>query len=235
MDKDTVIEVSNVGFAYGSHRVLSHVDLVLKEGDYFGIVGGNGAGKTTLLKLMLGLLTPTEGNIQLASGAQLGYVPQKMTFDIHFPATVQEIVSMGRVGLRGLFRGFTAEDDASVERALKDVGMWDMRDRLIGELSGGQTQRVFIARALASQPKALFLDEPTTAIDSAAQEAFYALINTLNKKHGLAIVLVSHDIETVAREVSRIAYVENTVIHYDSPAHFMKEHSYHAHAHVHTH
>jgi zinc transport system ATP-binding protein len=143
--------------------VLSNIKLDIHRGDYLGLVGGNGAGKTTLLKLILGLLTPKNGTIQLfgqdirsfKDWSKVGYVPQKATaFDANFPATVEEVVLMGRYGRRGLFRRITTEDREKALEAIQQVDMLRYRNTLIGDLSGGEQQRVFIARALKSRGEA---------------------------------------------------------------------------------
>ncbi len=167
---ENIIEVQNVSFSYNGHEVLKDINLAIHRGDYLGLVGGNGSGKTTLIKIILGLLKPTSGTIKLfgknitdfKDWSKIGYVPQKATsFDVNFPATVREVVLMGRYGRRGLFHRVAQEDRDRAREALEQVEMWQHRDRLIGDLSGGQQQRVFIARALATEPEVIFLDEPT--------------------------------------------------------------------------
>lgn len=220
------IEVSHVSFSYGENEVLHDITFEIHKGDYLGMVGSNGAGKTTLLKIMLGLLTPTSGAVKLFGAdarnfkewSKIGYVPQKaLSFDAYFPATVEEVVLMGRYAKRGLARRITAEDRMAVERALKTADMWSYRDRLIGDLSGGQQQRVFIARALATSPEILFLDEPTTGVDAKSQDEFYALLRKLNQESQVTIVLVSHDIDRVLREAMHVACIDKTLVCHGSP------------------
>lgn len=228
-----IIEVDSVSFSYGGGEdVLREVTLSIHQGDYVGLVGPNGAGKTTLLRIMLGLLEPPKGAVRLFGTAigefrdwsRIGYVPQKATsFDVNFPATVREVVLMGRYAKRGLFRRTTAEDRSRVVSALDAVDMNEYRDRLIGDLSGGQQQRVFIARALVSRPEVLFLDEPTTGIDQNAQDEFYALLQKLNRQFGLTIVLVSHDSDRIVREVMHIVCVNRTLTCYMTPEAYLRE------------
>jgi len=229
---DTIVEVKDVSFSYGDHEVLSHINLSIHRGDYLGIVGGNGSGKTTLLKIILGLLKPTSGSITLfgtAAGSfrdwpKIGYVPQKATaFDAGFPATVEEVVLMGRYGKKGLFHHMTEEDRQYARRALEQVGMVPHRSRLIGDLSGGQQQRVFIARALAGEPEIIFLDEPTVGVEKKVKEEFYALLRKLNEKLRLTVVLVTHDIEGVAHEAMHIACIDGTLFFHDSIDQYFKE------------
>ncbi len=239
-----IIELSNLSFSYGAGEVLCCAHLVVNKGDYLGIIGPNGGGKTTLLKLIVGLLHPSQGSIRifgkeqklLTDRSRIGYVPQKTSsFDMQFPATVFDVVLMGRYAKRGLFRRINSEDRAAAELALRRVDMWDYRHQLIGSLSGGEEQRVFIARALATSPTILFLDEPTAGIDHRAQEEFYALLRKLNRDEGLTIILVSHDIGALAKEASRLLYVDTTLTYYSSPSLFLEKNAQHTLSHGHDH
>jgi zinc transport system ATP-binding protein len=225
-----IVEVNNVSFSYGESEILSGISLDVHEGDYLGLVGPNGAGKTTLLKIMLGLLPPAKGQVKLfgtdlkqfKKWSDIGYVPQKATsFDVNFPATVKEVVLMGRYGKKGLFRHTNHADEVAARKALREVGMQDFEDRLIGDLSGGQQQRVFIARALAGEPKIIFLDEPTSGIDAKTQDEFYALIKKLNQELDLTLVLVSHDIEKITKEVMHVACIDRTLVYHETPEKFL--------------
>jgi len=226
-----IIEVRDLSFAYGQTPVLKNITLTVHQGDYLGIIGPNGSGKTTLLKVMLGLLTPTSGTVKLFGAdclgfkdwSKIGYVPQKaINFDPLFPATVREVVAMGRFGKKGLLFRLTDEDQAVVRQALEQVEMLAYQDRQIGDLSSGQQQRVFIARALAGQPEVIFLDEPTVGVDVKAQEQFYALLKRLNQELGLTLVMVSHDIDVIAHEVTELACVNQTLVYHGEPEEFVK-------------
>ena len=229
--KENIIEVADVSFSYdGRNEVLSHVSLGIHRGDYLGLIGSNGSGKTTLLKIMLGLLTPQEGSVRLfgqdlkdfESWNKIGYVPQKATsFDTNFPVTAREVVLMGRYGKRKLFHKVTAEDRRLTEEALRQVDMSEFADRLIGDLSGGQQQRIFIARALASEPEVIIMDEPTTSVDRNGEDEFYALLRKLNQDLGLTLLLVSHDIDRIAREAMHIACIDRTLTCYLSPQEYL--------------
>ena len=143
---------------------------------------------------------------------KIGYVPQKATnFDPNFPATVREVILMGRYARRGLLRRLTADDEEKAHDALRKVDMAAFSSRLIGDLSAGQQQRVFIARALASEPEVLILDEPTAGVDEVTQKEFYALLQRLNTQHGITLIIISHDLEVIAKQASRIIYVNRTV------------------------
>ncbi len=227
-----VIEILNVSFSYGDHEVLKDINLSIHKGDYIGLVGGNGAGKTTLLKILLGLLTPQSGSVRLfgqnivdlKDWPRIGYVPQKATnFDVNFPATVEEVVLMGRFGRLGLFHGTTAGDMKKVHEALREVGMFECRHRLVGDLSGGQQQRVFIARALAGDAEVIFLDERTVGVEKDIKDEFYSLLRKLNKEFHLTIVLVTHDIESMSHEAMHIACIDRTLVFHDSVGKFIEE------------
>jgi zinc transport system ATP-binding protein len=224
-----IVEIKNMSFSYGQEQVLKDINLNVHKGDYLGIIGPNGGGKTTLLKIMLRLLKPDFGTISLfgqnisnfKDWSKIGYVSQRsVSFESNFPATVFEVVSMGRYGKVGMFHSLGKEDKKIVENALSEVEMLDFKDRIIGDLSGGQKQRVFIARALASQPELIFLDEPTVGVDAKTQESFYNLLKKLNQTFGLTLVLVSHDIDVVASESTELACVNKTLIYDSNPQDF---------------
>jgi zinc transport system ATP-binding protein len=211
--------------------VLEHISLTIHQGDYVGVVGPNGSGKSTLLKVMVGLLQPQTGSVKLfgesARSAQrssrIGYVPQKaIYFDPLFPATVREIVAMGRYGKKGLFRRLNSADETQINHAIEQVGMMPFQNRLIGDLSSGQQQRVFIARALAAEPDVIFLDEPTVGVDVQTQEQFYALLKKLNQELGLTLVLISHDIDVIANEVTELACINRTLVYHGEPKEFIR-------------
>lgn len=229
---ENIIEVKDLSFAYNGKDVFQNINLNIHKGDYLGVVGGNGSGKTTLLKIILGLLKPKTGTIKLfgkdindfKDWQRIGYVPQKATnFDTNFPATVLEVVLMGRYGKQGLFRKLTDEDRKQAKKALQDVEMWEYKDRLIGDLSGGQQQRVFIARALAGKPDIIFLDEPTVGVEKQIKEDFYKLLQKLNKDFRLTIVLITHDIESMSNEAMHVACIDCTLFFHNSVDEYFKD------------
>jgi zinc transport system ATP-binding protein len=221
-----------VSFSYGPEEVLRDITFDIHQGDYLGMVGPNGAGKTTLIRIMLGLLKPDSGAVllfdqdisQFKDWSKIGYVPQKATsFDINFPASVQDVVLMGRCGRRGLFHRLNKTDRQLSRQALEQVNMWPYKNRLIGDLSGGQQQRVFIARALVAEPEVIFLDEPTMGIDPKMQDEFYAILRKLNQEFNITLILVSHDIERVTDEAMHIACVDHSLVCHTSPEEFLME------------
>ncbi len=196
-------------FSYGHDQVINNLSFEIRKGEYVGLIGQNGSGKSTVLKLLLGLLKPSRGMIELLGSPmnkfkkwdKIGYVPQRSgIFDKTFPATVEEIVAMGIVGRKKLFHTLDAQDQDDITEALGEVDLLPQRKKLITELSGGQQQRVLIARALAGKPEILFLDEPVVGIDTVVQRKFYDLLQHLNKDLGLTMLLVSHDLDIVAHE-----------------------------------
>lgn len=236
-----VIEVKDVTFTYGQEEILKSITLNVHKGDYLGVVGSNGAGKTTLIKIILRLLKPHRGSIKLfgedikdfKDWSKVGYVPQKATnFDVNFPATVMEVVIMGRYAKKGLFKYPTSADKQIVEKALSQVSMLDFKNRLIGDLSAGQQQRVFIARALAGEPEIIFLDEPTTGVDKKSQDDFYQLLQKLNKELYLTLVLITHDVERILKEAMHIACIDHRLVCHSSPEEFLRDNpSLHLHGH----
>ncbi|MDD1734939.1 MAG: ABC transporter ATP-binding protein, partial [Methanothrix sp.] len=196
--------------------------LELFSGDFLGIIGPNGGGKSTLLKAVLGLIKPGRGEISVfglppaRARSRIGYVPQKTVFDRSFPVKVRDVVLMGRYSRIGLLHRYGPEDHNCALLALKAVGMVDRAEREIGALSGGEQQRVFVARSLVSDPDLLLLDEPTAGIDSAQQTEFYELLSHLNRDLGKAIVLVSHDLTAVSTYVSKIACLNQRLYYHSS-------------------
>jgi len=226
-----IVCVKNLSFSYEGSQVLKKINLNVHKGDYLGIIGPNGGGKTTLLKCILGLLQPTGGQIELFDEDQskfnnwsrLGYVPQKVEFDRNFPVTVKEVVVMGIYGKKGLYKTVSKNDWASVNEALKQVGMEAFADRRIGDLSGGQTQRVFIARELVSNPEVIFLDEPTVGVDVKTRDEFFELLRKLNEKLNLTLVLITHDMDIVLHHgVTEVAFINQELLFYGAPKDLMK-------------
>lgn len=215
-----LVELEDISFQYDYTEVLRHISLTINDGDFLALLGPNGSGKSTLLKIILGLLKPSSGKVKLFGEPAekfkhrewIGYVSQKSNaFNSGFPATVYEVVRSGLTTKVGLFKRFPKNTNDLVEEALQAVDMTAFKTRNIGELSGGQQQRVFIARALISKPKLLILDEPTVGIDHKNVQAFYDLLTELNKAHGITMLLVTHDVDTVAANISHVACLNQTI------------------------
>lgn len=230
--KQNIIELKNVSFHYNGAAVIDRVSFAVKEGDYVGIIGPNGGGKTTLMKIILGLLRPISGTISvfgeksgsIAARTQIGYVPQRASsYHMNFPATIEEVVRSGRTAKIGFLKTFGKDDERAVNNALEMTGLIPLRKRLIGALSGGETHKVFLARALAAEPKILILDEPEAGIDIAAQEQFYSLLDDLNQKNGLTVFFISHDIELISHTVKSVLCLNRRLLCYGSPKEFIKE------------
>lgn len=210
-----MITVQDVSFAYGKDNILTDVNFIVEEQEYIGIIGANGAGKSTLMKLILGQLTPDKGEVIVATDS-IGYVPQVGFHAVNnFPANVEEIVLTGLYHEIGMFHFPKKEHRQKVLDALTLVGMEDYRKRMLSELSGGQQQRVLIARAFITNPRLLVLDEPLTGIDKEAGEQLYQLLYKLNTEYGMTIVMVTHNMEQVARYTNRFYHVNNGTVHLD--------------------
>lgn len=224
-----LINLAGIAYTYGDSLVLEDVTFRVEAGDFFGIIGPNGSGKTTLLKIMLGLLAPTRGGVRLFSvppaefrdWARLGYVPQKTTLDSTLPITVGEVVESGLVSTLRPLQRIGRDGRGRALEALALVGMEKHVAARVGRLSAGQQQRVLIARALVSDPELLVLDEPTGGVDPEAQANLYRLLHRLHVEEGVTVVLVSHDIGVVAKEVTRLACLNGTVVFCGAPAEFL--------------
>jgi zinc transport system ATP-binding protein len=226
-----LIVLHGVSFRYDGNPVLVDIDLAIREGDFLAIIGPNGSGKTTLVKVILGLLSPSAGEVRLlgrtpaefTDWGKIGYVPQKAThIDPFFPASVEEVVGMALMAgpRKESLSGRDAR--ARVREVLEHVGMGGSARTPIGRLSGGQQQRAFIARALVTSPRVLFLDEPTTGVDADNQTSFYELLDRLNRDEGLTIVLITHDIGIVNKHVTSVACLNQRLSYHGSHAEFCR-------------
>jgi ABC-type Mn2+/Zn2+ transport system ATPase subunit len=204
-----LLRFENASIGYGGRAILRDLDFSIRSADYLAIVGSNGSGKTTLLRALLGLIKPLGGGIRATTESTLhfGYVPQLQTVDEYFPLTVSEVVLMGRYGRLGALRRPGAADRERAQEALREVGIDHLSTHLYREMSGGQKQRTLIARALASDPDILVLDEHTNDLDIASEKSIMALIDRLHAERGLAIVMVSHSLNTVANHCRNIGII----------------------------
>lgn len=220
MADEDVVKLEDIWVHHDSAFILEGISLSISRNDFLGIIGPNGGGKTTLLKVILGLITPSRGRVSVLgkpphrSRKRIGYVPQHNLFDRDFPVSVWDVVLMGRYGRVGLFRRYGSEDRKRVQVALQTVGMFDYEDRQMGKLSGGEQQRVFIARALVGEPELLLLDEPTASVDPAMQTDFYELLEELKQR--MVIVLVSHDISAISIYVDKVACLNRQLYYHGS-------------------
>lgn len=219
-DPGPLVEFKNVGVTYpGDIVALEHITLQIRKGDFVGLIGPNGAGKSTLLGVMVGIIKPSVGEVRLfgepicsESLRHVGFVPQNPgARDRNFPATVYETVLMGRVPLSNRLPWFTRTDHEKAEGALRLLGIADLRNRSINELSGGQLQRVFTAKALASDPQLLIFDEPTSGADVKAKAEFYSILERLNKEMGITTILSLHDIGVVTQLARTIVCINKTL------------------------
>jgi zinc transport system ATP-binding protein len=212
------VEIENLSIKFNENLVLKDINFSIDEKDFVAIIGPNGGGKSTLLKVILGILKPDNGVVKVFGKKPkearnlIGYLPQKIVFDPDFPINVFETVLTGRY--HGLFKNYSDDDKKAVLKALKDVEMYDFRDKQISKLSGGQMQRVFIARAIVRDPKLLIMDEPMASIDPEMQQNFYNLMSELKKS--ITIILVSHDVGAVSTHVDKIACL-NQELFYHGP------------------
>ena len=205
-----LLRLEDVTCRYGQDDVLSHIDLTVPAGGFFGVVGPSGSGKSTLLKAVMGTMSPAAGAVYRKPGLELAYVPQVETVNWDFPVTVQECVLMARVRGRRLPWPSRAER-AEVDEVLGRLGIGDLGARHIRELSGGQQQRVFIARALLRRPELLLLDEPTSGVDVKTRHEVLHLLTELNAD-GLAIVLTTHDLNGIAAHLPTLVCLNREII-----------------------
>lgn len=227
----TLIQLNQVSAGYNGKIVLENATLSVYENDFLGVIGPNGGGKTTLMRVILGLMKPISGTVSYfdkgrsVSKIAMGYLPQYNAIDLHFPISVYDVVLSGLSSEKPLLRPFNKEQHAKVAETIEHMELADLAKRSIGVLSGGQLQRVLLARAVVSNPTVLILDEPNTYIDRKFQEKMYGMLETLNRR--CAIIIVSHDIGTILQSVKDVACVNHT-LHYHpttelSPAHLAEE------------
>jgi zinc transport system ATP-binding protein len=212
------LRLEDVSFSYEKGPpVLRDVTLAVERGEFLAIAGPNGGGKTTLLRLVLGLEQPASGSVELLV-RRLAYLPQRAQAGVDAPLTVRELVTAGRAPRTRLIGPLATADRAAVRDAIARVGLTPQADRRLTALSGGQQQRAFIAKALAAEPELLALDEPTTGVDTEAQEAIAALLQKLRADLGMTVLYVSHEFGAVERFVQRIVLVRGRIVFDGSPA-----------------
>ena len=219
-----LVSVQSISYNYNSEVVLENVSFNVEEGDFLGIIGPNGAGKTTLFQCILGLLNTYSGRITILNEdikknnkifTKIGYIPQKKSIDQKFPLTVEELVSLS----------LTRKTSMNVVYdILKQVGLYNMKNKLIGQLSGGQQQRVLIAKSLVNNPIILMLDEPTNELDQKSQNDFYFLLKELNEKNKITIMWTSHDMNAVNKYANKVSCINKRMFfHGDKEEFFSNE------------
>ncbi|EPP35421.1 ABC transporter family protein [Chlamydia ibidis] len=207
--------IDHLSFRYAKRGgwIVNDISLKIYQGEFIGIIGPNGGGKTTLTQLMLGLLKPTLGTIQTLSQGNLspgiGWVPQHFSFDFSFPISVQEVALLGRLSTLSWHGKYKEADYLAVEEALKTVDLWHHRHSCFSHLSGGQIQRVLLARALASDPQLLILDEPTANIDPENQQHILKILTALNRN--CTIIMITHDLHHAINHFSKVLYMNKTL------------------------
>lgn len=213
MSQDKLIELEHVYAGYNNKMILKDVNLSIYQNDFIGVIGPNGGGKTTLLKIILGLLKPAKGKVRRYTSASknIGYLPQYSEIDHQFPITVKNVVLSGSISGNKPFFKHTRQQKKYADELLEQMGIAHLKQKTIGELSGGQLQRAFLCRALISDPKLLILDEPITFVDNAFEGELYEKLRVLNNSMG--IIMVSHDVGTISAYVKTIACVNET-LHY---------------------
>jgi zinc/manganese transport system ATP-binding protein len=211
-----LLELEDIGVRLGGRQVLSEVSFSVGKGEFTGIIGPNGAGKTTLLRVILGLIEPSGGRVLIEgepvhnkNKAGIGYVPQKMVIDPDMPLRARDVVSLGLDGHRLGFGFPSRQRRELVDRALADVGAAGYADARVGELSGGEQQRVLVAHALISRPKLLLLDEPLANLDLRSEQEIVAVLGRLTREHGISVLLSAHDMNPLLGVMDRIVYVAN--------------------------
>lgn len=212
-----MISIKNLSVSYSGTDAINGISFDINSGDFLCILGPNGGGKTTLLNTILGFLKPDSGEIFKDKALKISYVPQTAMLDRNFPISVLETVLTGTLG-KGLhpFRRFSAQQKKSACEILSAVGLDGYSKRQISELSGGEFQRLLIARALASEPEILLLDEPTANVDIASRDRIFSLLCELNKK-GMTVVTVTHDLKAAAENSTKTAFIDQRLKYFGNP------------------
>ena len=205
-----LLTCTDLSLGYEGKAILEHVNFTVNPGDYLCIVGENGSGKSTLMKTILGLLHPMKGTVRTGEGLrqnEIGYLPQQTLVQRDFPASVFEIVLSGCQGRQGLRPFYSEQDKALARENIRRMDIESLTRRCYRELSGGQQQRVLLARALCATRKLLLLDEPVSGLDPKVTAEMYQLIRDLNRKDGITVVMISHDLEAALRDATHILHV----------------------------
>lgn len=220
-----IVTTELLSCSYREGKVLEDISFQVARGDYVGIVGPNGSGKSTLIKALLGLITIGSGAATLFGTRlpdfrdwhKVGYLPQSLHLvNPVFPATVHETVGLGLLSLKRFPKRLSRADHDKISITLEELGIYDLKHKLIGELSGGQLQRVLLARAIVNDPELLVLDEPTAALDPETRGRFYAMIAEINRSRGVTVLLVTHDSGAIGEYASKMLYLDKKILFYGS-------------------
>ncbi len=209
-----LIEVKDVTVSFEGQMALENISLVIERGEYVVLLGSNGSGKSTLMRAMLGLLRPKSGEIAFGDGLRqdrVGYMPQKTPAQRDFPASVEEVVRSGLINRLGFRMRYAPAEKERAAHAMRRLDIEKLRKKPYPSLSGGQQQRVLLARALCAADELLMLDEPVAALDPRASEEFYAVVRTLNKERGMAVFMISHDVQLAVRHADRVLVLDRTL------------------------
>lgn len=212
-----LVSISDLTVAYNGYPVLEDVSLDVKEGDFMGIIGPNGGGKTTLLKVMLGILNPMSGQIDFHDGldiSDIGYLPQMPESDITFPLSILDVVLSGLMHKKGSGARMDRDDIKRGQKVIDELGLTSFLNSRLNELSGGELQRIYLARALVGSPRLLLLDEPGNFVDTAFEQDFYDMLKELN--NSITIMMVSHDVGTISAYVKSFACINKHLHYHDS-------------------
>ncbi len=226
-----IIKLNNVSVSYNSHEALKDISFAIEKGDFIALVGPNGAGKTTLVKSIFGLVPINAGDIELfdtpakkfTNWGKLGYLPQQSsTINPLFPATAEEVIELGLLSQKKNPKSITAEDKKSVDAIVEKLRITDLKKRMLSELSGGQQQKVLLARCLVSKPQLLIFDEPSTALDPDSRDYFFELIKDLNEQDGIAVLLITHDAGFVGKYAEKLLYIDKKIVYFGNFGEFCK-------------
>jgi zinc transport system ATP-binding protein len=220
-----LITCRDVSFAYEGNTAVSDLNFEVRSGDYMCIVGENGSGKSTLVKGLLRLKSPQSGSVLIGDGLgpnEIGYLPQQTAAQKDFPASVYEVVLSGRLGARGILPFYSKTDKAIAEENIKRMDVNSIRNRCYRELSGGQQQKVLLARALCATKKVLLLDEPVAGLDPVITQELYRLIEKINRETGITVIMVSHDVHSAVKYASHILHLNNKQVFFGSTADYLQ-------------
>ncbi len=217
---EPAIKINALNFSFDNIAILENINMTIEQGDFAGLVGPNGGGKTTLLKLILGLYKAQSGQIKIFAQPlknqrkKIGYVPQYANFNSDFPISVEDTVLQGRLGIGAFWGRYNRQDKAIAKKMMQETEIFDLAQRSIQSLSGGQMQRVLVARALAAEPEIMLLDEPTANIDQRAEKDIFDLFKAINAR--MTILIISHDIGFVSEYINKVFCLNKTLVCHDS-------------------